>query len=199
LKSPKKEHQLPIQDNEFSLLPCDDNKSLENKMNKFQLDSKPQYYQTPEGIVDQGFLDKNSCEKYFSQIIPAIQSWNFNISALPDFKRIINNSILKDYYAGWFIANNNGKMGVAVEQYFKAFYKANNLVLVYVFPDLYEQHFELSFIAKSTEIFSKPIEFGYNNFNMYFNNQLLNVNTAEIKIVGAIYLPQYRRLKIKLN
>jgi hypothetical protein len=155
---------------------------------------------TPDGeniMKKQTFLDKHMNIELFNSNFIVPKEYKFNQKEISDFKFYINNQTINDKMVQQFLFNT--KLILAIDNYFKCFYKSDSLVVVYVFPDLYEKQEEFAFVNKTVDLLSKPKEYGFKNFRLFYQYNPLNVNNEDIKIVGAMYLPQNSRLNIRLN
>ncbi len=189
------EEKCAIKNNDFTNEKKADQYNIEPPSN-----NKKDLYCTPDGdnlMKKQIFLDKQMNMELFNTNIMVPKDYKFNQKEISDFKFYINNQTINDKIVLQFLFNT--KLILAIENYFKCYYKSESLIVVYVFPDLYEKQEEFAFINKTVDLLSKPIEYGFRNFRLFYQYNPFIVNNEEIKIVGAIYLPQYTRLNIRLN
>jgi len=189
------EEKCAIKNNDFTNEKKADQYNIEPPSN-----NKKDLHCTPDGdnlMKKQIFLDKQMNMELFNTNIMVPKDYKFNQKEISDFKFYINNQTINDKIVLQFLFNT--KLILAIENYFKCYYKSESLIVVYVFPDLYEKQEEFAFINKTVDLLSKPIEYGFRNFRLFYQYNPFIVNNEEIKIVGAIYLPQYTRLNIRLN
>ena len=192
-------------DNEFSLLAINNKPEILNQISDMKLNiSNDMVGITPNGYFPEAYLNKNKVliteDNQLMFHNDAIEEkirciTKDKLKEINDFNTIINNQTIKKEIALYFITNSN--LINAVENYFKWFYKSNTLNIMYVLPDLYERPFEFLFTTDVSEIFKKPKEIGFSNTKLFYQNLEFKVNLNEIKVIGALYLPQNTRIYLR--
>ena len=192
-------------DNEFSLLAINNKPEILNQISDMKLNiSNDMVGITPNGYFPEAYLNKNKVliteDNQLMFHNDAIEEkirciTKDKLKEINDFNTIINNQTIKKEIALYFITNSN--LINAVENYFKWFYKSNTLNIMYVLPDLYERPFEFLFTTDVSEIFKKPKEIGFSNTKLFYQNLEFKVNFNEIKVIGALYLPQNTRIYLR--
>ena len=192
-------------DNEFSLLAINNKPEILNQISDMKLNiSNDMVGITPNGYFPEAYLNKNKVliteDNQLMFHNDAIEEkirciTKDKLKEINDFNTIINNQTIKKEIALYFITNSN--LINAVENYFKWFYKSNTLNIMYVLPDLYERPFEFLFTTVVSEIFKKPKEIGFSNTKLFYQNLEFKVNFNEIKVIGALYLPQNTRIYLR--